>query len=94
MFNLIPTDPDEYKIYADWLEDQDKILTSSVRRGTLSFVCIVKTGEAIHPSGEAETWRNVGDPVLVCYGFGTCWGVRGDGSGHGCLSMNLPPLTW
>lgn len=34
MFNLIPTDPDEYKVYADWLEDQG-IHSLSVRKGIL-----------------------------------------------------------
>lgn len=37
MFNLIPTDPDEYKVYADWLEDQGVVLTASIRRGILLF---------------------------------------------------------
>lgn len=37
VFNLIPTDPDEYKIYADYLEDQGAVLTSSVRKGILEF---------------------------------------------------------
>lgn len=38
MFNLIPTEPEEYKVYADWLGDQGVILTDSIRDGILSLV--------------------------------------------------------
>lgn len=37
MFNLIPTEPNEYKVYADYLEDHGAILTTAVRKGILSF---------------------------------------------------------
>lgn len=37
VFNLIPTEPDEYKIYADWLEDEGVILTTAIRKGILPF---------------------------------------------------------
>lgn len=34
MFNLIPTEPDEYKVYADWLEDHG-LYCLAVRKGIL-----------------------------------------------------------
>lgn len=37
MFNLIPTEPFEYHVYADWLEDQGAILTAAVRKGIIFF---------------------------------------------------------
>lgn len=35
IFNLIPTEPLEYQVYADWLEDQGVILTAAIRKGEL-----------------------------------------------------------
>lgn len=35
VWNLIPTEILEYRVYADWLEDQGVILTAAARKGIL-----------------------------------------------------------
>lgn len=53
MFDLIPTEPLEYQIYADWLEDQGSLLTTAVRKGILLLEdsepqgCVYKEWEVI-----------------------------------------------
>lgn len=54
MFNLIPTEPLEYQVYADWLEDQGVILTAAIREGVLPFVPMWSHGEGI----ESRTTRS------------------------------------
>lgn len=48
MFNLIPTEPLEYQIYADWLEDQGVVLTAAIRKGIL------------YHSNEIDHWMAMG----------------------------------
>lgn len=76
MFNLIPTDPLEYKIYADWLEDRGVILTASIRMGILPFFTPENGGEA---AGREE--------AVICTGKSLGGGVGNDyGAGHGWAS--------
>lgn len=59
MFDLIPTDPDEYKVYADWLEDQGVILTKSIRAKILPL-----DNEYGNGRGDADKDRSIS---AICY---------------------------
>lgn len=93
MFNLVPTDPDEYKIYADWLEDQGVILTAAIRQGILPFDS--ERGIA-KGSGVGMMF-----PTTRCYGFGVAsmagcgFGAElGDGGGYENRTLGIGRGNW
>lgn len=87
MFNLIPTEPFEYHVYADWLEDQG-LFPLSVRKGILPLLedgegCSngyfdVKGGDCMDANGKGDG-RN----------YWVCDFVYGDGYGLG-EGISLP----
>lgn len=83
IFNLIPTEPDEYKIYADWLEDQGVILTASIRKGIMYF-------DVKRIEGRLTTATHHDHHNWMGYGDGDGCGSQGDGydrfpcEGEGC----------
>lgn len=82
-FNLIPTEPLEYKIYADLLEDQGTILTTSIRHKILPL-----DGEDGHGYGcIREIWcdETVGSGDLITNGDGDGFS---SGSCWDCLEIN------
>lgn len=84
IFNLIPTEIDEYKVYADWLEDQGVILTAAVRQGILSLHINRHDtgGDAFYEDGFCS--EDEGD---YCDGSGFCqlpYGRAESRRGEGC----------
>lgn len=77
IFNLIPTEPDEYKVYADWLEDQGEILTAAIRKAQLPVFVTKSVGVAERCSGDS---MGSGTGLGVGYGYGL-------GSGGGPLNV-------
>lgn len=97
IFNLIPTDPLEYQVYADYLEDQGTILTTAIRRGILPFDTKIGDGSGIDHTrhflysgtgGDNRGWGSGMSPDGIYWSSGYCgfgfsnWGGPG-GEGVG-----------
>lgn len=108
MFNLIPTEPDEYKVYADWLEDCGHLCTMSIRGGVLPLDDEMGNGSG---RGERRLFFDVSRYILLDedidlienYWYGTWdtdFGIEEDGQitwggGEGLEYLSIGfGLTW
>lgn len=91
MFDLIPTEPLEYQVYADFLEENGIILTAAIRKGILPEFIGLKNVYPDYAQGDASGWRAGESYGLGCvmgntrYGYCPGWANRfkyGEGCGH------------
>lgn len=90
VFDLIPTEPLEYKVYADWLEDQGAIFTAGIRKGILEFnkndrdLCgLSNEGTVRWSCGEASgAWLSMEGS---CFGTGCSSGIGEYAHGFACI---------